>query len=54
MRSLLTGPFAKGIAGAIVGGAFLLLALHAYQDHRALHEMRMFLEAHAARIAKLP
>jgi hypothetical protein len=54
MRNLVTGPFVKGLAGAVVGSLLILLAVHAYQDHMAMHQIRAFLEAHAAKIAKLP
>mgnify|MGYP001559041419 CR=1 FL=1 len=48
------GPFVKGIVGAILGGVVLILALHAYQDHQALHALAAFINQHAEKITKLP
>ena len=47
-------PFGKGLLGVAVGGVLWLLALHAYTDHKALHEIVVFLNANAGKIAALP
>ena len=39
MRNLLTGPVAKGFAGAVIGGIFFLMGIHLYSDHAALHAL---------------
>ncbi len=49
LTAVLTHPFTKGTAGAIVGGLLLLLALHVYTDHKALHQIVDMINANAAR-----
>ena len=48
------GPFGKGVAGAMIGGALFLLALQWYQDHETLRGLATFINAHAEKIVKLP
>lgn len=54
VRSLLTSPFARGFAGAIVAAVVVLLAIHAWSDHAALHIVVDFLNRHADKINTLP
>ena len=47
----------RGVYGALVGGALVLLGIHAINDHQALHEAQAvtaFVTAHAKQIAALP
>lgn len=46
-------PFGKGLLGAILGGVLLLVGLHVYADHQALHQVIVFLNANSAKIAAL-
>lgn len=56
MRSLLTrlGPFAKGFAGAVLGILLVLLLVHAWFDHKALHDIVNMVNANAAKQQSIP
>ena len=56
MRSLLTrlGPFAKGFAGAVVGVLLVLLLVHLWFDHAALHAIVDLVNKQAAGAAAAP
>ena len=56
MRSLLTrlGPFAKGFAGAVVGIILVLLLVHAWFDHTALHDLVNMVNANAVKQQAIP
>ena len=47
-------PYLKGMVGAIVGGILLLLAIHAYTDHVALHQVIDFINTQGPKVVKLP
>ena len=49
-----TSAFLKGLIGALLGGVVILVAVHLYADHVALHTMLTFLNTHAEKIVKLP
>ena len=54
MRSLLTGPFARGLVGAVAGGLLLLSAVHLWSDHIALHVLVDYMNRNAPKINALP
>jgi hypothetical protein len=43
----------KGFVGGILGMALVLLVVHAWLDHQALHQLMTFITAHAAQIEAL-
>lgn len=48
------GPFAKGFAGAIAGMLLVLLLVHAWFDHIALHDLVNMVNAAKAQPAQAP
>lgn len=54
LHRVLSSPYAKGFAGALVALVVSALAWHLYTDHVAFHQALGFLTQHAAAISKLP
>lgn len=57
MRRLVTSPFLIGFFGALAAaaiGLLVLLVIHLWSDHVALHVLINYLNQHAAAINKLP
>lgn len=56
-RALITSSFARGFLGALAAVVLVigvLLAIHLWSDHVALHTMLDYLNTHADKINKLP
>lgn len=47
-------PFVFGIAGAVLGGVLLMVIMHLWADHTALHVIVNYLNQQSAKINKLP
>lgn len=54
MRSVLVRPFVIGFGAAVLGVGVMLLAIHLWSDHVALHVVVDFLNRNADKINKLP
>lgn len=48
------GGFGKGLLGGTLGVLLVLLAVHLYFDHKALHDLILFANTAAPKIQKLP
>lgn len=46
--------FWVGFLGAVAGALLMLMSIHAWSDHQALHVLVNYLNEHAEKINRLP
>lgn len=54
IQAFMWGAFGKGAIGALVAIGLVIVGLHLYQDHVALHQMIGFVNAYAPRVMAIP